>query len=82
MVTKQLFIQDNNNARMEKTIILIDRCSVLTENTSQPYVAELYTVEPLPILGTEERSGWKELAVVERFQTRVNAWIFCLPGRK
>ena len=33
-------------------------------------------------VGTEESGRCKEVAVLERFQTRVDAWIFCLPGRK
>ena len=33
-------------------------------------------------LGTEESGRCKEVAVVERFYTRVNVWIFCQLGRK
>ena len=33
-------------------------------------------------VGTEESGRCKEVAVLERFQTRVDAWIFCPLGRK
>ena len=33
-------------------------------------------------LGTEETGHCKEVAVVERFWTRINVWIFCLLGQK
>ena len=33
-------------------------------------------------VGTEESGRCKEVAVLERFQTRVDVWIFCPLGRK
>ena len=33
-------------------------------------------------MGSEESGHCKEVVVVERFQPRVNVWIFCPLGRK
>ena len=41
-----------------------------------------WTSLPWPPWGVEESGRCKEVAVVERFQTRVNVLIFCPPGRK
>ena len=58
--------------------------SSITGPPSAVTYLELYSIFSFIIILKKSLYGQKKIAVVERFQTRVNAgvWIFCQPGRK